>query len=334
VQVIDAHTHVVPQRLEAQPARDRLWPTLEHRDGGHAAVVIAGKVFRELDTRSWDVTRRREDMDAEGVDAQILSPMPELLSHWLPADDADHLSQIMNEQIAAMIAAAPKHFHGLGMVPIQDVELAIKRLSDIRALGLCGVEIGTHINGIPLGDIRLMPFYAAAEALDLSIFVHPLHPTGLDRIGGTRELGAVASFPLETAFAAVSLLGGRVLEQFPKLRILLSHGGGAFPWINPRIDHVWSMGTALHKSLPQAPREVMREFWYDTILYDHNALRYLAARVGSSQLVIGSDYPFTIYQRRPGAFATDALGADAPFRDNTIALLGAKNIAGLTGGER
>jgi aminocarboxymuconate-semialdehyde decarboxylase len=321
VTVIDMHTHVVPIGLVGAPARHRLWPILEMRSGNLAAVMIEGKVFREIDSRSWQVDRRLGDMAEDGTDIQVLSPMPELLSHWLPADVADDLSTIMNEHIAGMIAGAPSKFRGIGMVPMQDVDLATKRLDDIRALGLCGVEIGTHIDGMPLGDSKLMDFYARAEQLGLMIFVHPLHPAGLERIGGPRELAAVAVFPLETALATTSLVAGRVLEQFPKLRILLSHGGGAFPWIAPRIQYAWNMGTALSRAITQSPTETLKKFWYDTIVYDAAALRYLGECVGTDRLVVGSDYPFAIRQTNPGAFAATALGG-IPLAANAAALLG------------
>jgi aminocarboxymuconate-semialdehyde decarboxylase len=321
VTVIDVHTHVVPKALVGASARHRLWPMLEMRDNDRAALMIDGKVFREIDSRSWEVERRLRDMAEDGTDVQVLSPMPELLSHWLPSDVADDLSTIMNEHIAGMIAEAPANFRGIGMVPMQDVNLATKRLEDIKARGLCGAEIGTHINGIPLGDNKLMDFYARAEQLGLMIFVHPLHPAGLERIGGPRELAAVAVFPLETALATTSLLAGRILEKFPKLRILLSHGGGAFPWIAPRIQYAWNTCTALSKAITQSPTETLKKFWYDTIVYDAAALRYLGECVGTDRLVVGSDYPFAIRQTNPGAFAASALGG-IPFDGNAAALLG------------
>jgi len=323
VTVIDVHTHVVPSALAEVSARHRLWPRLEMRDDRRAAVMIEGKVFREIDSRSWDVERRLQDMAEDGTDVQVLSPMPELLSHWLPADVADDLSTIMNAHIAGMIAKAPSKFRGIGMVPMQDVALATQRLDGIRSQGLCGVEIGTHIDGTPLGDNRLMDFYARAEQLGLMIFVHPLHPVGLERIGGPRELAAVAVFPLETALATTSLVAGRVIERFPRLRILLSHGGGAFPWIAPRIQYAWNMGTALSKAISQSPTETLKKFWYDTIVYDAAALRYLGECVGTDRLVVGSDYPFAIRQTYPGAFAASALGG-TPLDGNAAALLGTK----------
>src|SRR5260370_19632917 len=135
-------------------------------------------------------------MGAEEIAVQVFPRSEDLSSHGLPANEADDLSKIMKEQATRMIASAPGKFRGIGMAPMQDPELAAKRFEDIQAMGLLGIEIGTHIDGIPLGDERLDPVYAAAEALGLVIFVHPLHPAGLERVGGRPALPAVSAFPL------------------------------------------------------------------------------------------------------------------------------------------
>jgi aminocarboxymuconate-semialdehyde decarboxylase len=318
--VIDIHTHIVPSRLAADPQRDRRWPSVELAGGDQAAVMIAGKVFRKIDTRSWDVDRRLSDMVEDGTDMQVLSPMPELLSHWLPPDDAEYLADVMNDEIVAMIARAPRNFAGIGMVCAQDVPRAIRQLRKVKALGLAGIEIGTHINGVALGSDELFPLYEAAEALDLGIFVHPLHPAGMERVGASPEFAATAVFPLETALASVSLLAAGVTERFPRLHILLSHGGGALSWILPRMDFGWSLG--LKGKMAQPPSKAARQFWYDTILYDAASLSFLATAVGSEHIVVGSDYPFAIRQKQPGAFATRALGNEAVLAANAFAFLG------------
>jgi aminocarboxymuconate-semialdehyde decarboxylase len=304
---IDGHTHFVPKAMPPATGRNPLWPSIELRDADAAAVMVGGKVFRVIDSRSWDANRRLQDMQTDDVDVQVVSPMPELLSHWFPAKDADLLANHINHAIAELCSAHPQNFIGIGMVPVQDAVLAARRLHDVKSLGLCGVEIGSHINGVALGDPRMHEFYAAAEQADLAIMVHPLHPSGMERIGGRAELAAVAAFPLETALAATSLLTHAITERFPRLRILLSHGGGALPWILPRLRHARSLGPPLQDLFARDPGEMAKNFYYDTILYDRLALRYLADVVGSHHIVVGSDYPFSIKQDRPAQFAEQAL---------------------------
>jgi aminocarboxymuconate-semialdehyde decarboxylase len=216
---------------------------------------------------------------------------------------------------------------GIGMVPVQDVRLATRRMEEVRSLGLRGIEIGTHINGIALGDTRLDDVYAAAQRAGLMVMVHPLHPLGIDRMGGRPELAAVAAFPLETAFAAVSLMTQGVLERFRQLRILLSHGGGALSWILPRLQHAYGLGPPLQILFPRAPVEIARSFYYDTVLYDPSGLQYLAGRAGIDRLVVGSDYPFTIKQDRPAQFAEQALRLARP-----VLSANARRLMGLSQG--
>jgi aminocarboxymuconate-semialdehyde decarboxylase len=317
--VIDIHTHVVPARLAGDAGRDARWPSIELSGSDQAAVMIGGKVFRKVDARSWDADRRLSDMREDGTGMQVLSPMPELLSHWLPAGDAEYLADIMNDQIAGMVAQAPRNFAGIGMVCAQDVSRAVRQLQKVKRLGFSGIEIGTHINGTPLGSDTLLPLYEAAEAMDLAIFVHPLHPAGIERIGSSPEFAAIAVFPLETALASVSLLAAGIPTRFPRLKILLSHGGGAISWILPRLDVGWSLG--LKGRMEQQPSKTARQFWYDTILYDTASLSFLAQAVGHDHILVGSDYPFTIMQKCPGSFAGRVLDATV-LTENALAFLG------------
>ena len=206
------------------------------------------------------------------------------------------------------------------MVCAQDVPRAVRQLQKVRALGFAGIEIGTHINGAALGSEKLWPLYQAAEALDLSIFIHPLHPAGMDRIGAGPELAATAAFPLETALAAVSLLAAQITDRYPRLKVLLSHGGGALSWILPRLDFGWSIG--LQGQMKQPASNAARKFWYDTILYDPASLRFLSKAVGIDHIVVGSDYPFAIRQKRPGEFARNALDDEAVLNANAFKFLG------------
>lgn len=320
---IDAHTHFVPRTMPSASGRDPRWPSIEPTGAGAAVVTIDGKLFRAVDSRSWDADRRIEDMEADGIATQVVSPMPELLSYWFSAEDGSDFADHVNSAIAELCASRPGRFIGLGMVPLQDPARAARRLASVKSLGLRGVEIGTHIDGAPLGDSRFDEFYAEAEAEDLCLLVHPLHPAGLERMAGRPPLAAVAAFPLETALAATALLTHGVTERFPRLRILLSHGGGALPWILPRLSATRALDPALANLFPNDPRELARRFFFDSILYEDAALRFLSDAVGTEAIVVGSDYPFTIRQRQPSVFAEQALGVDeAALCDNAERWLG------------
>src|SRR6185369_602208 len=127
----------------------------------HRHVMISGKVYRTVSDGCWSVPRRIEDMDAARVGRQALSPMPELLSYWLPLDDAKAMVRFLNEEIARMIALAPARFVGLGAAPMQDVDAAIDELHFVvQKLHFSGVELASHVNGTSIGDPRFEPFFA------------------------------------------------------------------------------------------------------------------------------------------------------------------------------
>lgn len=334
--VVDMHTHVVPPHIPACRNSSTHWPSisLEGNDAGDASVLINGRVFRRIDSRCWDVSRRLEDMQIDGSDVHVLSPMPELLSHWLAADEGDALAETINADIVRMIGEAPTRFVGIGMVSMQAPDLAVRRLQEMKKQGFAGIEIGTHIDGTPLGDRSLWPIYEAAADLGLLIFVHPLHPAGVERIGRTPEYAAVAAFPLETAFAAVSLMAHGVLERFPALKILLSHGGGALPWILPRLDQGQTLGGSVTKDFSEAPSRMARRFWYDSIVYADRSLQFLAECIGADRIVVGSDYPFTIRQTEPGGAVRSALGDSAPSLHANAEILLGRTLARDQGAER
>src|SRR5881396_2628837 len=159
---IDVHTHIVPENFPAYAgkAKDVPWPSMAEAHACHRHVMISGKVYRTVSDGCWSVPRRIEDMNRIRVARQALSPMPELLSYWLPLADACVLIRYLNDQIAAMVERAPERFVGLGAVPLQDVDAAIKELGYIKQLRFAGVEIASHVNGTSIGDPRFEPFFA------------------------------------------------------------------------------------------------------------------------------------------------------------------------------
>lgn len=297
---IDIHTHVVPAELPSYSGGGDLpWPSVRHSACCKAEVIVSGKLFREIDDRCWNVDRRVEGMARMGVGMQVLSPMPELLSTWFPAAAAAQLGRAVNAAIAAMVAQAPDRFAGLGMVPLQDPELAARELEHaMRELGLRGVEIGTNVEGRAIGDRFFDPFFAAARELGAAIFVHPLRPAGMDRLVGPPVLEQVLAFPCETALAAGSLITGGTLDRHPGLRIALSHGGGALAQLLPRLQHVWSLAPKLQESCG-APVALARSLYVDSLVYDGTALRFLFDSFGTERVTIGTDYPFVIMETDP-----------------------------------
>jgi len=298
---IDVHTHVVPENFPpyAGSGRDVPWPSMAEAHACHRHVMISGKVYRTVSDGCWSVPRRIEDMNGMRVACQALSPMPELLSYWLPLEDARVLIRYLNDQIAAMVDRAPERFVGLGAVPLQDVEASLHELEYVvKTLKFPGVEIASHVNGTSIGDPRFEPFFAAAEEKGAVVFVHALRPAGQDRIVGPFSEQAVC-FPGDIALACASMITGGVAARHPRLRIAFSHGGGAMALLLPRLVHAWKMTPKAKESLAESPAVSARRFFYDHLVFDAASVRLLIERFGASQIMVGSDYPFLMGDADP-----------------------------------
>ena len=308
--LIDVHAHVVPRLLPNDPTGGAIggWPSVHCEACGRKAQVRLGeKPFRDIDERSWDVDRRVADMDVDGVSAQVLSPMPELLSYWLDAPAALELGRGVNHAIGEMVARRPDRFFGLGTAPMQDPDLAAREAADLRSRhGLIGVEVGSNINGLYLGDARFDPFFAAAQDNDLAIFVHALHPLQARDLARHPMLTPFAAFPVDTALCAASLIMEGVLERFPRLRIAFSHGGGVLAPILHRMEYGWLSSDGFGGRLAQSPKSHARRFFYDSLVYDQAYLEHLVAEIAPGQVFLGTDYPYLIMQPQPRAFIAGA----------------------------
>ena len=330
---IDIHTHIVPAEFPAYAGKHvtqfggAQWPSMAAtHDCHHKNVMIDGKNFRTVSDQCWDVGRRIDAMAQMGIARQVLSPMPELLSYWLPLDDAAPLIRHVNDTIAAMVARAPDKFIGLGGVPMQDPDAAARELERLMRDGFRGVELGSNVNGVALGDSRFESFFAAAEQLGAAVFVHALHPSGKERIVGPPGLMAYIGFPLDTAYAIASLMTGGTLTRHPRLRLAFSHGGGAFASILPRLTKGWTIKPEFAALIGASPYEHARRLYYDTLVYDAPMLRHLIDTFGVRQLCIGTDFPFDIHEHEPIA----AVG-ELKLSDGDVKLLHHDNAARFLG---
>jgi aminocarboxymuconate-semialdehyde decarboxylase len=309
---IDVHTHVVPENFPRYAGRgtDVPWPQMEPAHACHRHVVISGKHYRTVNDGAWSAPRRLEAMARMQVERQVLSPMPELMSYWLPLDDAAVLVRYINEEIARLVAIAPDRFTGLGGVALQDTDTAIRELEYVTGkLGFAGVEIASHVNGVSIGDPRFEPFFARAAALGAAVFVHALRPAGKERVVGAFPEQAVC-FPGDIALAATSMITSGVAARHPSLRIAFSHGGGAMAMLLPRLVQAWKAVPKARESLAQSPAVYARQFFYDTLVFSPAALQFLVATMGAGQVLVGSDFPFGLSDEDPVA-SLQAAGFDA-----------------------
>lgn len=334
---VDVHSHVTPFALPDVPgeaSRSR-WPCLRCQSADKGSVYIGETLFREIDARSWDADRRIEDMDRDRIAMEVLSPMPELLSYWLEPGDAALLCDANNHHIADLIAHNPRRFRGLGAVPLQDPVAAARALPRLRSeFGLSGVEIGSNINGMLLGDEMFDPLWEAAEGLGMAIFVHALHPVAAKAIIPAPFYVPFALFPMDVAMTAASFIMAGVIEQFPGLRIGFSHGGGALASILGRLDTGWSATGGFKGRITQPPSQAASKLFYDSNVYDQAYLKDLVQTAVPGRVFAGTDYPYDIMQKSPVEFVERAGLTDEALADvcvGTASLFLAEDLSVVIG---
>jgi aminocarboxymuconate-semialdehyde decarboxylase len=301
---IDIHTHILPKAWPDLAKRygGSGWVQLEHTGPGCGRMLKDGKHFRDVTANLWDPATRLAEYDGFGVQVQVLSTVPVMFAYGQAAEHTHDLSRLLNDHLAGVVAANPKRFVGLGTVPLQDTERAIAELTRcMKELDLAGVQIGTHCEGVNLGDARLLPFFQAAEALGAAVFVHPwemLGGTRLDRYWFPWLIG----MPTETTIAIASMIFGGVFERCPRLRIAFAHGGGSFAGTFGRLAHGFEVRPDLVAAdNPLHPREYLGRFWVDSLTHDPAMLQILIDMLGPTRVALGSDYPFPLGEARPGA---------------------------------
>src|SRR5690606_5689269 len=210
--------------------------TLEHHKPCCARMIKGDKLFREIKSNCWDAGVRLSEMDDTRVAVQVLSPIPVLFNYWAKPQHTYETARYFNDHIAGIVAEHPSRFIGLGTVPMQDVDYAIRELERcIRELGMPGIEIGSNINNKNLSDPYLLPFWEAAQDLNAAIFVHPWEMMGMEDMR-PYWLPWLVGMPAETSRAICSLIFSGVLEKFPDIRFAFAHGGGSFPATIGRIE--------------------------------------------------------------------------------------------------
>lgn len=258
-----------------------------------------GVSFRDIDSNCWSAEKRIEECDASGVTVQVLSTVPVMFSYWAEPEDGAEIARFLNDDIAEAIGKFPERFVGLGTVPMQDLDLAIRELERCKEIGLVGVEIGTNVNQLNLGEPQFFDFFAACERLGMAIFVHPWDMMG-EQDMQKYWLPWLVGMPAEVSRAICSLIFSGTLERLPNLRICFAHGGGAFPATLGRIDHGFNVRPDLFVDNQHSPRKYLSRMYFDSLVHEPAKLDYLVKLVGADQVMLGSDYPFPLGEAEPG----------------------------------
>jgi aminocarboxymuconate-semialdehyde decarboxylase len=324
------HFHVVPPDFADSLRRGAFREAVEvegrDRLRYHAPPGVPVEPDTTLDPELSDDRLILDGLRQRKLDAAALGPPPEMFFYWTAPELGERIARAMNDGMAALARAHPDRLLGLGTLPMQDAARATRELERaVTGLSLRGFEICTHVNGLDLDDASLAPVWAAAERLGVPFFLHPQNSGDVRRLQDL-HLWNLVGFPSETALAAARLILGGVLERFPRLRVILAHGGGYFPYQIGRLDHGWAARPDLARRLPRRPSEYLGSVYCDSLIHSDVSLRFLLDRMGDDHVVLGSDYPFDMGNPAPvEAVRRLGLGAEREAR-----VLG-KNLGRLLG---
>ncbi|WP_328224266.1 amidohydrolase family protein [Streptomyces sp. NBC_00310] len=298
---VDVHAHIlIPEVEEAVAGLPGLAEAraLDARRNGPASLAVSGPMVRALLPRATDVAVRLAAMDAQGVDVQLVSPSPSHYHYWADEETAEKVYRLAGEATAAHCAQAPDRLRGLGLVPLQHPQQAVRALEHALEQGLLGVEISSHAPGRELSDPAYEPFWARAAATGALLFLHPFGCT-LDERLDRWYLSNVVGQPTENAVALSHLIFSGVLDRHPGLRIIAAHGGGYLPTHIGRSDHAWRTRSDAGAGCAHPPSSYLKRIHFDSLVHDPDVLRELIRVAGADRVLLGSDFPFDMGTEDP-----------------------------------
>jgi aminocarboxymuconate-semialdehyde decarboxylase len=299
---VDIHAHYVPKeslrvaqeigkRYDIKITQDEKGRDLMTRDGGRGFGPFRDE-FHNLDLRL-------KIMDQTGIDIQALSAQNFFFFYWMTPEEGLEFAQWLNDEFASAVKKQPKRFVALATAPLQDAKRAAGELERaVKKLGLRGVQVGSNINGRYFDDPGFYPFWEAAQALDVLIFVHPTNVVGVERMRDYNLFNLIGN-PAETSLAFAKCIFGGVLEKFPRLKFCLAHAGGFLPYTWGRLERGYKTTKACQEKISKPPGEYVRLFYFDTISHSQMALEYLVQNFGVEHVLLGSDYPFDMGDPEP-----------------------------------
>ncbi len=317
---IDIHTHVDLAKVKELTREIRI---RGHGPGKQDWVSPASAAEHARQTRTimpklTNPKVRLKDMDAMGIDIQVLSMNLPTSAYWADGKTGQAVARACNEGIAEFVSAAADRFVGIGAVPLQDISRSVRELDHaVNSLGLKGVIIPSNIRTRDLGEDRFRPFWAKAEALGAVVYIHPRGFTHADRLEKFFLWNSIGQ-PLEEALAMASLIHEGIMDAFPRVKIVVGHGGGYLPYYSGRGDKSFESRPESRANITRAPSEYMRRFYYDSVIFDRDMLAYLVKKVGDRKIMMGTDYPRGEVEEDPVGFVGRTRGISKETKDRIM----------------
>lgn len=298
--IVDAHTHTLCPQVNAAlggpPDRARV---PYQRDMSEESRQVDADQGAELGRKFNDPETRDAAMAEMGVDMQVIAPAPGQQHYWAAPEVLAEISRLQNDHVAAQVARDRARFAGLGTLPLTAPETAVNEATrTVEDLGLRGFQIDSRAGEMELSDPALDPVWTRLSRLGAVLVIHPLGFSHGQRLGDFFMVNTVGQ-PLEEIIAANHMIFGGVLDRHPELRVLIVHGGGYFPFYLGRMDHAWRARPELRRLTDASPSTYLRRMWYDTCVFDPEALARLVALAGADRVMMGSDWPFDMGDADP-----------------------------------
>lgn len=297
---IDIHSHVIPSRIIDQIA---LFPgefaaRVEGEAPARKVIHEQGYVYPLFD-EFHDPAAKLEGMDRKGIDISVISPAPPMFYYWADVDLAMKTARLVNDGVADMVAAKPSRLRGMATIPLQHPDAAIAEMERVVLdYGFKAIEIGTSVEGVQLAEAKFRPVLRRAQELGLFVFAHPYYvgaKGGLESYYLTNLIGN----PLDTTTMLAHLMYSGALDELPHLKICLAHGGGFAPYQIGRLVHGHKVRAEVRQFSSTSPKQLLRRFYFDSLVFDPQALRYLIDLVGADHVCIGTDAPFDMGDNDP-----------------------------------
>ena len=296
--IVDAHCHIIVPEITARSVPENWRPVLDTQDG-RPSIRFRGRPLTSVLSEFSDTGVMLDAAARTGVSHLLLSPWISLVPVDAAADEARLVCQVQNESLARLVAGQPGRLSAVGAVPVQDPPLAARELPGLLAAGLRGVEVPSSVGRRYLGDDFFLPFWEAAAATGALVFIHPTtRGLGIRALDDYYLWNSVGN-PLETAITAAHLAMAGVLERFPRLQVLLAHGGGALPIVRGRLRRAYALRPEAAARITGGPDASLRRFYYDTVTHDADLLAGLVRYAGPEQILLGSDRPFDMGTDHP-----------------------------------
>ena len=304
---IDMHTHIMPKKLPlwAEKFGYNGFIHLDHHRKGWARMMQGDHFFREINENCWDPDIRINEYLQFETQVQVVCTIPVLFAYFAKPDHGLEVAQFLNDDLANLVQKYPKQYIGLGTVPMQAPDLAVKELHRIKDIGLVGIQIGSNIENKNLNEPEFHEVWEACEKLDLAVMVHPWNMMGKQYME-RYWLPWLVGMPAETSRAMCSMIFGGIFDKYPKLRVNFCHASGSFLATLGRVEHGFNCRpdlVAIDNDVN--PREYCGKYWVDCITHDPLMLDYILKMQGSKRVTLGSDYPFPLGDLEIGKFIND-----------------------------